>query len=61
VAGAPFFVDGGGENTMRLTFAREDAPTIEEGVKRLGRVVRAAVSERGGATAADPGASTARG
>jgi DNA-binding transcriptional MocR family regulator len=25
---------------MRLTFAREDAPTIEEGVKRLGRVVR---------------------
>jgi 2-aminoadipate transaminase len=40
VTGAPFFVDGGGENTMRLTFAREDAPTIEEGVKRLGRVVR---------------------
>jgi 2-aminoadipate transaminase len=61
VTGAPFFVDGGGENTMRLTFAREDAPTIDEGVKRLGRVVRAAVSERGGATAADPGASTARG
>jgi 2-aminoadipate transaminase len=41
VTGAPFFVDGGGENTMRLTFAREDAPTIAEGVKRLGRVVRA--------------------
>jgi len=41
VTGAPFFVDGGGENTMRLTFAREDAPTIEEGVRRLGRVVRA--------------------
>ncbi|PYQ47159.1 MAG: aminotransferase [Acidobacteria bacterium] len=40
VTGAPFFVDGGGENTMRLTFAREDAPTIDEGVKRLGRVVR---------------------
>jgi 2-aminoadipate transaminase len=41
VTGAPFFVDGGGENTMRLTFAREDAPAIEEGIKRLGRVVRA--------------------
>ena len=41
VTGAPFFVDGGGENTMRLTFAREDAPMIEEGVQRLGRVVRA--------------------
>ncbi len=25
---------------MRLTFAKEDAPTIEEGVRRLGRVVR---------------------
>jgi 2-aminoadipate transaminase len=40
VTGAPFYVDGGGENTMRLTFAKEDAPTIEEGVRRLGRVVR---------------------
>jgi 2-aminoadipate transaminase len=40
VTGAPFFVDGGGENTMRLTFAREDAPTIEEGVRRLGRALR---------------------
>ncbi len=42
VTGAPFFVDGGGESTMRLTFAREDGPTIEEGVRRLGRVVRGA-------------------
>ena len=44
VTGAPFFVDGGGENTMRLTFAREDAPVIEEGVKRLARAVRARIS-----------------
>jgi 2-aminoadipate transaminase len=44
VAGAPFHVDGGGANTMRLTFAKEDAPTITEGVTRLGRVVRRAVS-----------------
>jgi 2-aminoadipate transaminase len=43
VAGAPFFVDGGGENTMRLTFAREDAPTIEEGVRRLARAVRSRI------------------
>jgi 2-aminoadipate transaminase len=42
VAGAPFFVDGSGANTMRLTFAREDAPTIVEGVRRLARVVAAA-------------------
>ena len=44
VTGAPFFVDGGGENTMRLTFAREDAPTIEEGIRRLARVVRTKVT-----------------
>src|SRR5204862_300601 len=43
VTGAPFFVDGGGENTMRLTFAREDGPMIQEGVRRLGRVVRSRV------------------
>jgi 2-aminoadipate transaminase len=48
VAGGPFHVDGGGANTMRLTFAKEDAATIAEGVRRLGRVVRAAVSAVGG-------------
>jgi 2-aminoadipate transaminase len=44
VAGGPFHVDGGGANTMRLTFAKEDAVTIAEGVRRLGRVVRKAVA-----------------
>jgi 2-aminoadipate transaminase len=43
VAGAPFCVDGSGANTMRLTFAREDEPTIREGVDRLARVVRRAL------------------
>src|SRR5688500_5211717 len=43
VAGGPFHVDGGGANTMRLTFAKEDAPTIAEGVARLSRVVRRAM------------------
>jgi 2-aminoadipate transaminase len=42
VVGSPFFVDDSGANTMRLTFAREDAPTIAEGMKRLARVVKAA-------------------
>ena len=41
VAGGSFFVDGSGANTMRLTFAREDVPTIREGVKRLARAVKA--------------------
>jgi 2-aminoadipate transaminase len=42
VIGAPFFVDGGGENTMRLTFAKEDVPKIREGIARLARVIKAA-------------------
>ena len=28
---------------MRLTFAKEDAPHIQEGVRRLARVVRAMI------------------
>jgi 2-aminoadipate transaminase len=40
VAGSPFHVDDSGANTMRLTFAREDVPTIREGIARLARVVR---------------------
>jgi 2-aminoadipate transaminase len=41
VPGAPFFVDGTGARTMRLTFAKETADAITEGVRRLGQVVRA--------------------
>jgi 2-aminoadipate transaminase len=40
VPGSPFFVDGTGPGTMRLTFARETAEDIVEGVRRLGRAVR---------------------
>jgi len=45
VAGAPFHVDDSGSNTMRLTFAREDVPTIREGIGRLARVVGASVPQ----------------
>jgi 2-aminoadipate transaminase len=41
VAGGSFFVDGSGANTMRLTFAKEDIPTIQEGVTRLARAIKA--------------------
>jgi len=41
VPGAPFFVDGSGANTMRLTFAKENAPNLVEGVSRLARAIRA--------------------
>jgi 2-aminoadipate transaminase len=40
VPGAPFFVDGGGANTFRMTFASVPAPTIREGIRILGEVIR---------------------
>ena len=39
VPGAPFFVDGSGRNTLRLSFAKENDERIREGMKRLARVV----------------------
>jgi 2-aminoadipate transaminase len=41
VPGAPFFVDGSGRNTMRLTFAKEPDARIREGVRRLAESFRA--------------------
>jgi 2-aminoadipate transaminase len=38
IPGGPFFVDGTGANTMRLTFAKEGDERIREGVARLARV-----------------------
>lgn len=38
IPGGPFFVDGSGGNTMRLTFAKESDERIREGVARLARV-----------------------
>ena len=40
VPGKAFFADGSGHNTIRLSFSRADEATIEEGIARLGRVVR---------------------
>lgn len=39
VPGAPFYVDGGGVNTMRLNFSNADEPAIEEGIRRLGKCI----------------------
>jgi len=36
VPGRPFYVDGSGENTLRLNFSNSDEARIEEGIKRLG-------------------------
>jgi 2-aminoadipate transaminase len=40
--GAAFFVDGGGERTLRLSFSSVAAARIDEGVKRLAETIRAA-------------------
>jgi 2-aminoadipate transaminase len=40
VPGKAFYVDGGGENTLRLNFSNSDAEKIEDGIKRLAKVVK---------------------
>jgi 2-aminoadipate transaminase len=40
VPGEAFFVDGTGQNTMRLAFCRETPEQINEGIKRLGAFLR---------------------
>lgn len=45
VPGAAFFVDGTGENTLRLNFSNADEPTINEGIKRLGACIEACMTE----------------
>jgi 2-aminoadipate transaminase len=40
VPGTPFFVDGGGADCMRLNFSNADENGIEEGIRRLGRIMK---------------------
>ena len=40
VYGSPFFANGGGENTMRLNFSCATMAEIDEGIMRLGRLVK---------------------
>lgn len=40
VPGKAFFADGSGRNTLRLSFSCAGEALIEEGIKRLGRVIR---------------------
>lgn len=41
VPGQPFFVDGSGENTVRLAYSKETPEKITEGIERMCRVFRA--------------------
>ncbi len=47
VPGRAFHLDGSGDNTMRLSFSTLEGDRMEEGMKRLGRVIRRALGERG--------------
>nr|WP_018124863.1 PLP-dependent aminotransferase family protein [Desulfovibrio oxyclinae] len=40
VPGAPFYADGGGDNTLRLNFSNADPERIGEGIARLGESIR---------------------
>jgi DNA-binding transcriptional MocR family regulator len=41
VPGHAFYPDGGGKNTMRLNFSNASPEKIEEGIRRLGAVLKA--------------------
>lgn len=44
VIGSAFYVDGTGHDRIRLSFSAPSAPRIEEGVRRLARVIRSSVA-----------------
>lgn len=43
VPGRAFFADGSNANTLRMSFSCADEATIEEGIKRLGRLIAKAI------------------
>ncbi|KPK36594.1 MAG: aspartate aminotransferase [Phycisphaerae bacterium SG8_4] len=46
VPGSAFYVDDGGKNTLRLNFSNSDGDEIEEGIKRLAKVIKDLLAER---------------
>ncbi len=40
VYGSPFYANGGGENTLRLNFSCASMDEIDEGIKRLGNIIK---------------------
>lgn len=45
VPGHAFFADGSGRNTLRLSFTLADAPTIETGIARLGKLFKTEINQ----------------
>jgi len=46
VPGASSYVDGGGQNTIRLSFSVVSPETIDEGIRRLASVVKTAIQAK---------------
>ena len=44
--GLPFYVDGGGNNTLRLNFSNAGPERIAEGIEKLARVIRTLASRQ---------------
>ena len=44
VPGNAFYVDNGGDNTLRLNFSNSDEERIEEGMKRLANSIKKSLS-----------------
>ena len=46
VPGQAFYVDGGGNNTLRLNFSNSDEEKIEKGIKRLAKVIKELLAKK---------------
>ena len=46
VPGAPFYVDGGGDDTLRLNFSNADEEMIVTGIARLGKAMKESFTAR---------------
>jgi 2-aminoadipate transaminase len=46
VPGSAFYVDDGGKNTLRLNFSNSNGDEIEEGIKRLAKVIKKLLAEK---------------
>jgi 2-aminoadipate transaminase len=46
VPGTPFFTDGGGLRNMRLNFSNAQEDKIEEGIRRLGTIMKQSLTQK---------------
>jgi 2-aminoadipate transaminase len=52
VTGQPFFVDGSGQNTFRLSYSQADTEDIETAVREIGSLIKKSLKGRRTHTAA---------